>query len=75
MGVKTPGVRHSYTDVIVQVWSDEENYHGVTNDSLFQVVKGSRRKIEPNPAQPVYVVNWRGKPEGSYIFYPEGKPA
>lgn len=72
--VKAPGVRHSYTDVIVNVWSDEENYHGVTNDSLFQVIKGLRRKIEPNPAQPVYVMNWRGKPEGGYIFYPEGRP-
>jgi hypothetical protein len=72
--VQAPGVRHSYTDVIVNVWSDEESYHGVTNDSLFQVIKGLRRKIEPNPAQPLYVVNWRGKPEGGYIFYPEGRP-
>ncbi len=73
--VEHPGVRHSYTDVIVKVWSDEENYHGVTNDALFQVIKGLRRKIEPNPAQPVYVVNWRGKPEGGYLFFPEGRPA
>jgi DNA-binding response OmpR family regulator len=73
--VNHPGARYSYTDVIVQVWSDEENYHGVTNDALFQVVKGLRRKIEPNPGEPVYVVNWRGKPEGGYIFFPEGRPA
>lgn len=72
--VNHPGVRHAYTDVIVNVWSDEESYHGVTNESLFQVIKGLRRKIEPNPAHPVYVVNWRGKPEGGYIFYPEGRP-
>lgn len=73
--VSHPGVRHSYTDVIVKVWSDEENYHGVTNEALFQVIKGLRRKIEPNPGEPVYVVNWRGKPEGGYIFFPEGRPA
>jgi DNA-binding response OmpR family regulator len=73
--VKQPGVRHSYTDLIVQVWSDEENYHGVSNDALFQVIKGLRRKIEPDPAQPVYVVNWRGRPEGGYVFFPEGRPA
>lgn len=72
--VKQPGVRHTYTDLIVQVWSDEENYHGVSNDALFQVIKGLRRKIEPDPAQPVYVVNWRGKPEGGYVFFPEGRP-
>jgi len=69
-----PGVCHSYTDLIVNVWNDEENYNGVTNDSLFQIIKGLRRKIEPNAAQPVYVVNWRGKPEGGYIFYAEGRP-
>ncbi len=69
-----PGVCHNYTEIIVNVWSDEENYNGVTNESLFQIIKGLRRKIEPNAAQPVYVVNWRGKPEGGYIFYPEGRP-
>jgi hypothetical protein len=72
--VKHPRRRHSYTDVIVSAWSDEERYHGVTNDSLFQVVRGLRQKIEPNPATPVYVVNWRGKPEGGYLFFPEGRP-
>lgn len=72
--VKHPRRRHSYTDVIISAWSDEERYHGVTNDSLFQVVRGLRQAIEPNPATPVYVVNWRGKPEGGYLFFPEGRP-
>lgn len=72
--VKHPRVRHTYTDVIVSAWSDEDRYHGVTNDSLFQVIRGLRQKLEPNPAEPVYVVNWRGKPEGGYLFFPEGRP-
>jgi len=72
--VEQPRQQHSYTDVIVAAWTDEERYHGVTNDSLFQVVRGLRQKIEPNPSQPVYVVNWRGKPEGGYLFFPEGRP-
>ncbi|MEZ4866682.1 MAG: helix-turn-helix domain-containing protein [Caldilineaceae bacterium] len=72
--VEQPHQQHTYTDVIVAAWTEEERYHGVTNDSLFQVVRGLRQKIEPNPSQPVYVVNWRGKPEGGYQFFPEGRP-
>ncbi len=72
--VEQPRQQHTYTDVIVAAWSDEERYHGVNNDSLYQVVRTLRLKIEPNPAQPAYVVNWRGKPEGGYIFFPEGRP-
>ncbi|MEZ4736972.1 MAG: winged helix-turn-helix domain-containing protein [Caldilineaceae bacterium] len=72
--VEQPRQQHTYTDVIVAAWTDEERYHGVTNDSLFQVVRGLRQKIEPTPSHPVYVVNWRGKPEGGYQFFPEGRP-
>ncbi len=72
--IEHPKARHTYTEVIVHAWSDEERYHGVTNDSLFQVIRGLRQKVEPNPTTPVYVVNWRGKPEGGYLFYPEGLP-
>jgi hypothetical protein len=72
--LKHPRQRHSYTDLIVNAWSDEDRYHGVTNDSLFQVIRGLRQKLEPNPGEPVYLVNWRGKPEGGYLFFPEGRP-
>jgi DNA-binding response OmpR family regulator len=72
--VENPRAEHSYTDLIVATWSDEERYHGVNNDSLHQVIRTLRLKIEPNPSQPVYVVNWRGKPEGGYTFFPEGRP-
>ena len=66
-----PHRRHAYTDVIVAAWDDKERYHGVTNDSLFQVIAGLRRKIEPDPSVPIHVVNYRDKPEGGYIFYAE----
>jgi len=69
-----PARRHTYTDVIVSAWDEEERYHGVSNDALFQVIRGLRQKIEPDPTEPVYVVNWRGKPEGGYSFYAEGRP-
>lgn len=72
--VEQPRQQHTYTDVIVAVWSDVENFDGVSTESLYQVVRTLRQKIEPNPAQPVYLINWRGKPEGGYIFFPEGRP-
>ena len=69
-----PRIRHTYSDIIVATWPEEENYEGVSNDSLYQIISGLRRKIEPDPTSPVYVVNWRGKPEGGYQFFPEGRP-
>jgi hypothetical protein len=72
--VEQPYIQHSYTDLIVAVWSGDENNYGVSNESLYQLVRSLRLKIEPNPAQPVYVVNWRSKPEGGYLFFPEGRP-
>ena len=44
------------------------------DDALYQVVKELRRKIEPDPAAPRYLVTWRGKPEGGYQLFPEGRP-
>jgi hypothetical protein len=69
-----PLMRHTYTDLIMKAWSEAERYHGVTNDSLFQVVRSLRQKLEPDPSRPRYLVNWRGKPEGGYLLYPEGRP-
>jgi hypothetical protein len=46
----------------------------VTDDSLYQVIGGLRKKVEPNPASPCYIINWRGQPEGGYQFFPEGRP-
>lgn len=72
--LREPRIQHSYTDIIVAAWSEEERYNGVSNEALYQAIRGLRQKIEPHSSQPVYVVNWRGRPEGGYIFYPEGRP-
>lgn len=69
-----PQERHTYTDLILHVWTEDERPHGVSNESLHQIVRGLRQKTEPNPSQPIYLVNWRGKPEGGYQFFPEGRP-
>ncbi len=72
--VTNPHIRHTKTDLIDNTWSDELRKEGVADNSLYQVVRELRKQIEPNPAQPRYLVNWRGRPEGGYQFFPEGKP-
>jgi hypothetical protein len=70
-----PRLRHTKTDLIVNAWPEELRRLGVTDDSLYQVIAGLRKKIEPLPARPCYILNWRGKPEGGYQFFPEGRPS
>ncbi len=69
-----PYVRHTKTDLIVGAWPDELRRQGVSDDSLYQVIRELRKKVEPNPARPAYIVTWRGRPEGGYRFFPEGRP-
>jgi DNA-binding winged helix-turn-helix (wHTH) protein len=72
--VRHPRARHAKTDLIISAWPDELRRLGVTDDSLYQIVRELRKKIEPDPAKPCYIVTWRGRPEGGYQFFPEGKP-
>jgi hypothetical protein len=72
--VEHPRTRHTKTDLIISTWPDELRRQGVTDDSLYQVVRELRKRIEPNPAEPCYIVTWRGRPEGGYQFFPEGRP-
>lgn len=59
------------TKLLVTIWPDE--WEDVNEDRLYQLIRQLRQKIEINPAYPVYLVNWRGKPEGGYQFFPEGR--
>lgn len=59
------------TKLIVAIWPDE--WEDVNEDRLYQLIRQLRQKIEINPAYPVYLVNWRQKPEGGYQFFPEGR--
>ncbi len=72
--VKNPYRQHSKLELVGNVWPDDVYREGVTDDSLYQVVRGLRKKIEPNPSKPTYVVSRRGYPESGYQFYPEGQP-
>jgi len=70
-----PHTRHTHTDIIEAVWAEDIlEKEGVSTEALYQVIRGIRKKIEPNPAEPCYVINWRGQREGGYQFFPEGRP-
>lgn len=72
--LENPLQRHTKTDIIINAWPKELRSLGVTDDSLYQVIASLRRKIEPNPSRPIYLKTWRGRPEGGYQLYPNGKP-
>lgn len=73
--INRPKARHTHTTLIEAAWpEDEVIQEGVAPDRLYQVIKELRRKIEPTPPQFRYIINWRGRPEGGYQFFPEGRP-
>jgi DNA-binding winged helix-turn-helix (wHTH) protein len=72
--VSHPRLRHTHTELIEAVWPEAVSKEGVSTEALYQTVRGLRRKIEPVPSKPRYVVSWRGAPEGGYQCFPEGRP-
>lgn len=71
--IKNPQRRLTYSDLIDEAWKDV-SAEGVTTDAVYQVIRGVRKKVEPDSSGFRYIVNWRGKPEGGYQFFPEGRP-
>lgn len=71
--IRHPRTRHTKTALIENIWPDEVVEEGVRDDSLYQIITGLRRKIEPVPSEPCYIITWRGRP-GGYQFFPEGRP-
>jgi DNA-binding winged helix-turn-helix (wHTH) protein len=68
-----PGVRHSSSTTIEHVWSNVENRETITANNLQVHISNIRKKIEPQPTEPRYLITWNGRP-GGYQFFPEGKP-
>ncbi|MCI0575510.1 MAG: winged helix-turn-helix domain-containing protein [Chloroflexi bacterium] len=73
--VQHPRRQHTHNDIIEAAWPDDVQLEGVSTETLYQVIRGLRKKIEPNPGKPVYIINWRGQRKGGYQFFPEGRPA
>jgi len=73
--VEHPLVRHTKTDLILNAWPDDPCPLERSDDSVYQVIRGLRTKIESNPSKPRYIITWRGSgvQEGGYQFYPKGR--
>lgn len=71
--IRNPHIKHTRDDVIDNAWPEEEQREGITPNALQVHIRNIRKKIEPNPAQPCYLLTWHGRP-GGYQFFPEGKP-
>jgi hypothetical protein len=65
--------RHTSDSIIDQAWPPDENTHAITPNNLQVHISSIRKKIEPNPSAPRYLITWNGRP-GGYQFFPEGKP-
>ncbi|NJM05159.1 winged helix-turn-helix transcriptional regulator [Candidatus Gracilibacteria bacterium] len=68
-----PGTRHSSNTIIEHGWSNVDIREAITTNNLQVHVSNIRRKIEPQPTEPRYLITWHGRP-GGYQFFPEGKP-
>lgn len=71
--VKNPRIKHTQDDIIDNAWPEEEQRAGITPNALQVHIASLRKKIEPNPAKPRYLITWHGRP-GGYQFFPEGRP-
>lgn len=71
--LKHPHTKHTIDKVIDNTWPEEDHREGISNNALHVQIRNIRRKIEPDAANPKYLITWHGRP-GGYIFYPEGKP-
>jgi hypothetical protein len=71
--IANPRARHTSDTIIDNAWPVNENKETITPNNLQVHISSVRKKIEPNPTAPRYLITWHGRP-GGYQFFPEGKP-
>ena len=71
--VAQPRMRHTSDTIIDNTWPVGDNRDAVTPNNLQVHISSIRKKVEPDPAMPRFLVTWHGRP-GGYQFFPEGKP-
>lgn len=71
--IRHPRAKHTRDDIIDNAWPDDEQREGITPNALHVHIANIRKKVEPDPAKPRYLITWNGRP-GGYQFFPEGKP-
>ena len=47
--------------LISAIWPDDQQFEGVSDERLSQLIKRLREKIEPDPRRPVYIATVRGR--------------
>ena len=72
--ITNPHKQHTHNTIIDNAWPEDELREGITPQALYYHIKELRKKLEPDPDDFRYIVAWRGKPEGGYQFFPEGRP-
>lgn len=57
---ENPGVVMSKDDIGVAVWPEQAE-NSFSDDQIYQLVKRTREKIEPDPKKPIYIVSVTGQ--------------
>ena len=70
--LRYPWQKHTKTEIIDACWPGEYAVRGVSDDSLYQIIRGLRDKLDDEDKR--YIVSWRGVPEGGYYFQPTKHP-
>jgi hypothetical protein len=69
-------LRHPYrqlskADMMREIWPDE--WPKVEDSRLDELIWQLRRRLEPDPIRPCYLVNGGQQSNGCYQFFPEGR--
>lgn len=72
--MQNPFVFHTHDNLIENAWPPDVHADGLTTGAVYQVIRGIRTKIEPNPSDPFYLITRRASRGGGYQFFPEGRP-
>ena len=70
--LEKPRVNLTKSEIIQNSWPDDVQREGVSDDSLFRLIRSLRLKLGRKQDHCNYIVNWRGYPEGGYRFLPNG---
>ncbi len=72
--LENPYAHLTKSKIIENCWSPDAVRDGVSDDSLFRLIRSLRQKLsQDSDDDSCYIVNWRGNPEGGYRFLPNGK--
>ena len=72
--IDNPRTNLTKSDLIENSWPPDVCREGVSDDSLFRLIRSVRTKISNGKFLSYhYIINWRGYPEGGYRFLPDAQ--